>query len=222
MSRLFHRAIPFAVLVLLSGTIRADAQTSLSVVDEVSLDALRDHCRRLLKALEEMKAPLPADTTENLKALLKDEAKNAEGAAEKIQELLDAHCLIGVSINPQSRVKAARGPAAVELRQGREAIVLIKVQNEAGVTNALAISGSQLSVEGQTGNDRWLEASVHNKPPLGKTLSGHKVEYVVLRLTARETGKREATLKFDVGQGTQDLGFRAEVPVLFTIKPAER
>ena len=35
-----------------------------------------------------------------------------------------------------------------------------------------------------------------------------------------EAGRREATIAFDVGQGTQDLGFRAEVPVLFTVKPA--
>jgi hypothetical protein len=40
-----------------------------------------------------------------------------------------------------------------------------------------------------------------------------------LRLTARESGKREATLKFDAGQGTQDLGFRAEVPLLFRVAP---
>jgi hypothetical protein len=37
-------------------------------------------------------------------------------------------------------------------------------------------------------------------------------------LTALEAGKREATLNFDVGQGTQDLGFRAEVPILFHVK----
>ena len=35
-----------------------------------------------------------------------------------------------------------------------------------------------------------------------------------------EAGKREATLGFDVGQGTQDLGFRGECPVLFDVRPA--
>jgi len=45
---------------------------------------------------------------------------------------------------------------------------------------------------------------------------------VVLHLIGREAGKREATLQFNVGQGTQDLGFRAEVPVLFTITEARR
>ena len=48
------------------------------------------------------------------------------------------------------------------------------------------------------------------------------VEYVLLRLTARQVGKREATLMFDVGQGTQDLGFRNEVPILFTVRAPKR
>src|SRR5206468_1151764 len=33
-------------------------------------------------------------------------------------------------------------------------------------------------------------------------------------------GRREAKLEFDVGQGTQDLGFRNEINVLFDCEPA--
>ena len=51
-------------------------------------------------------------------------------------------------------------------------------------------------------------------------LSGLEVEYAVALIYSSEPGRREATIAFDVGQGTQDLGFRAEVPVLFTVKPA--
>ena len=39
-------------------------------------------------------------------------------------------------------------------------------------------------------------------------------------LYSSEAGRREATISFDVGQGTQDLGFRAEAPVLFDVAPA--
>src|SRR5439155_10419838 len=39
---------------------------------------------------------------------------------------------------------------------------------------------------------------------------------------SRDAGKREATIAFDVGGATQDLGFRAELPVLFDIQPAVR
>ena len=46
------------------------------------------------------------------------------------------------------------------------------------------------------------------------------MEYVLLLITSSEAGHREATLAFDVGQGTQDLGFRGEAPVLFDVRPA--
>ena len=82
-------------------------------------------------------------------------------------------------------------------------------------------SGPQLRLKGKS-DSGWLEAAVHTAPPLKKTLSGQHVEYVLLRLTARESGKREATLMFDVGQGTQDLGFRNEVPILFTIRELKK
>ena len=51
-------------------------------------------------------------------------------------------------------------------------------------------------------------------------LSGLLVEYRILQLYSRDVGRREATLEFNVGQGTQDLGFRSELPVLFECVPA--
>jgi len=51
-------------------------------------------------------------------------------------------------------------------------------------------------------------------------LSGLKVEYALALLYSSEAGRREATVGFDVGQGTQDLGFRGEVPILFDVRPA--
>src|SRR5262249_28458440 len=143
-----------------------------------------------------LQAPLSADHVRELKSLLKEGTKEPGKSVEQIQKLLDAHCLIGVSINPESRVKAARGPAEVELRKDRPGIVLIKVHNEAGVTHALTVSGPQLRSAGRAEEGRWLEAAVLMEKPLGKTLSGQKVEYVILRLIAHEAGKREATLRF--------------------------
>ncbi len=96
--------------------------------------------------------------------------------------------------------------------------MLVKVDNQAGVTHALKVTGPQLRASEQDETDHWLEAAIVARAPLGRTLSGHRLDYVVLRLKAHQAGKREATLRFDVGQGTQDLGFRAEVPVLFTVR----
>ena len=57
-----------------------------------------------------VKAPLPEETERRLQGLL---GRQEPGdAALEVQKLLDAHCLVGVNINPESRVKATRGPAA--------------------------------------------------------------------------------------------------------------
>ncbi len=181
------------------------AQAPLPVVEDVEWPAFRDHTRQQLKGLE---PALPAETVQKLKELLDQETATPDA----VQKLLDPYCLVGISINPESRVKAVRGPADAELIAKREAVVLIKVQNEAGVSPALNVSGPQITAGDKAEDDRWLRAVGGGK------LGGQRVEYLVLKLTAFETGKREATLKFDAGQGTQDLGFRAEVPILFRVK----
>ncbi len=62
--------------------------------------------------------------------------------------------------------------------------------------------------------------SLYDAQPLNKPLSGLEVEYRLLELYSRDAGRREAKLAFDVGQGTQDLGFRNEINVLFHCLPA--
>ena len=56
--------------------------------------------------------------------------------------------------------------------------------------------------------------------PLKKTLSGLGLEYRIIQIYSRDAGKREAKISFNVGQGTQDLGFRSDVDVLFQCEPA--
>jgi hypothetical protein len=53
-----------------------------------------------------------------------------------------------------------------------------------------------------------------------RTLSGLELAYRIVRLFSHNAGRREASLAFDAGQGTQDLGFRNEVPILFECRPA--
>ncbi|HVJ86517.1 MAG TPA: CehA/McbA family metallohydrolase, partial [Caulifigura sp.] len=56
--------------------------------------------------------------------------------------------------------------------------------------------------------------------PMTRRLSGLAVEYVIGLVTSSEAGDREATIVFDLGDGTRDLEFRSEVPVLFKVEPA--
>jgi hypothetical protein len=204
----------FACILL--GTLLADpshAGSSLPSVEGTDWRQVRADCQRLFKEMEKLKFPLPVDTAKALSRLLETEPTDPEAAAAQVQKLLDPLCLAGININPESRVKAARGSLPAELVRDRETTMLIKVHNEGGVTHGLAVSGPQVRTGKNDEGERWLEVKV-----VGRKLSGSRLEYVLVLLTAHEAGKREATLKFDVGQGTQDLGFRAEVPILFTIK----
>lgn len=188
---------------------------------------------RLLDALDYQGAALPPDETRAIREAL-DKGSGEEGV-EKVEELLDRHALVEVNINPESRVKVARGTAPAELTQSGWRAYLVKVVNEAGVTAELrAVSPQAKSVfEGgafsnssdrrfghgpRNAEDLWLDLEMFNKQPLNKNLSGLALEYRIIQLYSRDAGKREAKLMFDVGQGTQDLGFRNEVDILFDAK----
>jgi hypothetical protein len=210
------RATILAVVLLLAPTAPVSAQ-ALAVVGDVDWRSFRGHCRELLAALDKLSAPLPAETVKAAKALLDSEPETPRLAVIALQKLLDPYCLVGVHINPESRVKAARGARRADLARDRPALMLVKVHNEGGVRQGLSVASDQTILPGKKDPGRWLEAAVLASP-FPKGLSGQLVEYRILRLTARQRGKREATLAFDVGQGTQDLGFRAETPILFTIR----
>lgn len=68
--------------------------------------------------------------------------------------------------------------------------------------------------------DRFLAVEMFQSPPMTRELSGLKVEYAIALVYCHEAGKREATIQFDVGAGTQDIGFRGEVPILFEVSRA--
>ena len=206
------------VLVLLTIS-RLQAADPLPRVGDADWPAVRARSKQLLAMLKKQDA-LSADVEKKWAALLAEDVKDGDSALERLQDLLDPLCLIGVHINPESRVKAARGSLDAVLTQDRTRIVLVKVHNEGGITPPLAITGDELVSAGKKEDGRWLAAALVAAPP--GSLSGQKLEYVALKLKAKEEGKREATLKFDAGQGTQDLGFRAEVPILFRIGVMKR
>ena len=179
---------------------------------------------RLLQALETLGAPLGDRVTAALGKAIKAQD------AVKMQELLDPQVLIVVNVNPESRVKVKRGPATVELQQGGYTPVLVKIHNEATVTKSLKVSSPQalpVFSKGKAGEitpidikDRFLDVEMYTSNPLTEKLSGLQVEYGLALIHSSQAGKREVVLHFDVGQGSQDLGFRGEIPILFNINPA--
>lgn len=194
------------------------AQT-FALIDEVHWPSFRLQIQQLLTHCEKLDGVLPPATVRAVSELLtRERPDNPRLAARAVQKLLDPHALIGVHINPESRVKAARGDRPATLTLDKPAHVLVRVHNEGGVTHPLSVASDQAILPRHPDPDRWLQLRVLNDKPFANRLSGQLLEYRVLQLLPRQVGKREATLTFDVGQGTQDLGFRSEVPILFSIR----
>jgi hypothetical protein len=226
-----------AVMLLVTSAV---ASARADVID-VEGQPLAAHARRVMQALEFLGHPLPEQTV----ATVEQAARDRDAAA--LQRVLDPHVLLQVDINPEYRVKVARvstdgdHPPAVLAQHGYTPL-LVKVVNQGTITQRLRIHSPQagpvyagvasnsLQRQQQTelgenepdddDSGRFLDVAMFTAPPMTPHLSGLEVEYVIALIYSSESGKREATIGFDVGQGTQDIGFRGEVPVLFDVQPA--
>lgn len=198
---------------------------SLPLVKQVEYQPLSAQVARVLQALEMVGEPLPAAEAGELRALVESSSDTAKAVA-RMQEILDRYAIAGVNINPESRVKVQQGEAKAELVEQGWRAFLVKVHNEAGVTAVLAVdspnAGPVPNSPAGSSTRRWADFAMLNKQPMKPFLSGLELEYRILQIYSKEAGKREAKLAFDVGQGSQDLGFRNEVDILFTIRPAAK
>ena len=205
---------------------------------QVALQPFAVLAGRVETALEYLGQPLAAADRAALARALA--ATDQLAAVRDATAILDRYALVHLSINPESRVKATQGAAPPLLVQGGTRVFLVKIVNEAGVTAPLRVTSPQsrrVSVSSWAGNntpepartisdadirDRWADITTFDKPPLGERLSGLSLEYRILEVYSRDAGQLAAELTFDVGQGTQDIGFRSDVPIVFTAAPAHR
>jgi hypothetical protein len=205
-------------------------------VSKVEGQPLAANVTRVVESLEFLGAPLPKVLVAQL-----EQAGQARDAGQ-LQKLLDPQVAFVVTINPEVRVKVQRGPAHAVLQQAGFSPLIVKVINQSTVAKPLRINSPQAgpvyggaalptlkrqaqtelndkeNVEGRT--DRFLSVGMFHGPPMTRNLSGLEAEYAIALIAGNEAGKREATIEFDVGQGSQDIGFRGEVPVLFDVRPA--
>ncbi len=222
-----HMAIPLSISV----------GQELTPVLGVDRQPLMASVRRVAEALKFSGAPLSDEVTQRL-----DEINRIDGdrrAVREVQELLDLLCVAEVHINPESRVKVTAGPVQKELMQHGWRAFLVKVRNEAGINPELVADSPQSApvymhgkhprqrpatvdklIDVSEVSDRFLDLSMLKRQPMTEKLSGLELEYRVLLMSSRDTGKREASLSFNIGQGTQDIGFRNAVPILFHCVPA--
>ena len=222
------------IVAVLLASPRFEAQPDQRVPRlSVPLQPLAQQVRRLETALNYLGQPLsPVDRQAIDDAVsMTDE----EAATERLQATLDKYVLAVVRINPESRVSVEQGPAKPEVVEGGTRLFLVKVLNEANVTAPLRVEspnsgntyvrsdGSPEPAHQLTGRDvrdRWAAISIYDKRPMPPRLSGLAIEYVILEVFSREIGQRSAQIAFNVGQGTQDVGFRNDVAILFTAQPA--
>ena len=199
----------------------------------VPLQPLAQHVRQLEEALEYLGQPLSAADQRKINSAIGNTDPTA--AAQQIESVLDPYALAVVSINAESRVKVEQGPAKPELVEAGTRLFLVKILNDAHVTAPLRVespNSGDVYIR-STGNpsppikltpadsaDRWADISLYQKPPMAKRLSGLGLEYAILEIYSRDAGQRAAKMSFDAGQGSQDIGFRNDLAILFTALPA--
>ncbi len=209
------------------------ASLSFAQTTDVALQPLAQHVRRLEDALSYRGQPLAPETHRaiNEAVAMQDEA----AAVARLQELLEPLVLAVVEINPESRVKVTAGPAEPKLVEQGIRLFLVKVINQAGVRAPLAVESPnggatsirssgrpdpEMSLTQTDVRERWANFSIFHAPPMAERLSGLKLEYQILEVYSRDAGQRSAKIAFNVGQGTQDIGFRNDILVVFDIAEA--
>jgi len=226
MAPLFKITLPLLPFVLL-------AQAPVDTHAPIPLQPLAQQVRRLETALNYLGQPLLDADQKAINDAIADSDEIA--AVNRIERVLDKYALALIEINPESRVKVEQGTAKPELVEGGTRLFLVKVLNQARVTAPLKVASPNsgnvyitsngaaeppLRLSPRDAQERWANISVYDKPPMARRLSGLGLEYVILEVYSRDSGQRSAVLQFDVGQTSQDLGFRSELMVLFTAQPA--
>jgi hypothetical protein len=173
--------------IVLTSVAAGWAAEPLTVVSPVEQQPLVAGVKRVVQALELVGAPLSAEQAAALEKAY--ELADAGEAARAIQAVLDPLCVVGVSINPESRVKVAAGQVPLKLLQQGHRVFLVKVHNEGGVTAPLRVSSPNAEplVKRSTGSadpkitikptdvgDRWLDLSMVDGQPLRPAITTYR------------------------------------------------
>jgi hypothetical protein len=125
--------------------------------------------------------------------------------------------ILKVQINPESRVKLAPVTLPESIVQHRTQRFLIEIHNEARIQAPLRIRVFDQS-SGDRQSAEWCDVRLMENLVSSSVLSGEETEWKLLELRSDLAGRREVRFEADVGQGTQDLGFRATTDVLLKVE----
>ena len=145
-------------------------------------------------------------------------------AAESIAAIaatVEPSVVLRVDVNPESRVKLAAVSPLPDLVVDRTHRFLLEVRNEARIHAPLRIVASDRSVDPPR-PARFCDIGIVDSFASSSVLSGAEREWKIVEIRCTEQGRREVHLEADVGQGTQDLGFRAAADLLLKGVSARR
>jgi hypothetical protein len=187
----------------------------LPKVGKVELQPLARQVERVVAALDYIGSPLPAGEKQALTAA----AQNADHAraVDAIQTILDKHCLAGVDLPDAKQIHVYPGPASLTLAEQGWRVFLVKIANPAGISNVELRPDSPNDLPlysrstgkpdpkvvsiGEVAN-RFLDLVMFNSQPLNRQLSGLELEYRILQVYCRDSGRKEASLGFSLWRGT--------------------
>ncbi len=211
---------------------------SSAIADElpkvkVERQPLAAQARRVSEALALLGEPLTAAEHQAIRdaATDADESK----AVQTIQTILDKRCLAGVHISADKKLQTQAGPAKPQLAEQGWRVFLVKVHNEPGLANVelTASSPNMLPLTkrstgkadpkvvsvGEVGK-RFLDVMMFSSQPLVRDLSGLELEYRIVQIYCRDSGRKEATLQFNLDEGRKRIASGQPLRIDFESMPA--
>lgn len=194
----------------------------LPPVNDVELQPLAAQVARLQDALDYLGASLGSAEKQALANAAK--SKDRARAVVEIQKVLDPHCLLGLTVSPTMRLTVYRGPAPGDLVEQGWRNFLVKVENRAGTDTMLQVQSPNAqrlhNADKADIPNRWLEVGMFGSHPLLPNLSGLPLEYRIIQIYSRDTGRRTGRFAFSTLVGGQDQGgVRSDISVAFDVRP---
>jgi hypothetical protein len=200
---------------------------------KVERQPLAAQARRVTEALALLGEPL----TDAERQAIVDAAAAAEEnkAVDSIQTILDKRCLAGVHITGDKKLETRPGPAKPQLAEQGWRVFLVKVHNEPALANVELTASSPNALRlterssgkpdpkvvsvGEVGK-RFLDVMMFNTQPLVRELSGLELEYRIVQIYCRDSGRKEATLQFNLNEGRKQIASGQPLRVDFESAPA--
>jgi len=224
-----HRLLIAVVVIVFASSAFADELPKV----KVERQPLAAQARRVSEALALLGEPL----TNAERQAIRDAATDADEnkAVETIQTILDKRCLAGVHITADKKLETHAGPAKPQLAEQGWRVFLVKVHNEPGLANVELTASSPNALRmtnpssgrpdpkvvsvGEVGK-RFLDVMMFAGQPLVRDLSGLELEYRIVQIYCRDSGRKEATLQFNLNEGKRQIASGQPLRIDFESAPA--